>query len=47
LLFFPKDLPLGPDLLDVRGKNLPLLSQTGNRFPLSGHQIAGHKQQGG
>jgi hypothetical protein len=40
-------LPLGPDLLDIRGKNLPLLRQTGNRFPLGGHQIAGHKQQGG
>jgi hypothetical protein len=40
-------LPLGPDLLDVRGKNLPLLSQTGNISPLSGHRFAGHKQQGG
>jgi hypothetical protein len=47
LLFFPKDLPLCPDLLVVRGKNLPLLSQTGNVSPLSGHQFAGHKQQGG
>jgi hypothetical protein len=45
--FFPKDLPLCPDLLVVRGKNLPLLSQTGNVSPLSGHQFAGHKQQGG
>jgi hypothetical protein len=45
--FFPKDLPLGPDLLDVRGNNLPLLSQTGNVSPLSGHQFAGRKKQGG
>jgi hypothetical protein len=40
-------LPLGPDLLDVRGNNLPLLSQTGNVSPLSGHQFAGRKKQGG
>jgi hypothetical protein len=45
--FCPKALLLAPDLLVVRGNNLPLLSQTGKRSPLSGYQIAGHKQQGG
>jgi hypothetical protein len=40
-------LPFADDLMVASGKKLPLLSQTGNISPLSGHKFAGHKQQGG
>jgi hypothetical protein len=31
--FSPKDLPLNPDLLIVRGKKLPHLKKSGNSSP--------------